>query len=176
MSVVKLRTRRGTREQLGLEELRGLLCGMDGAGTVPRELLGRLVGAVERELAARSGWRFIMVEPGLYADVVAYLTRHSRRPLKAVELFTRLFAVLPPDSNDVRATRAELGRMVGIRPAEVSAIMGELEAVGAVYRRREGRGVRYFVNPRLGTHLAGAVRDQAQAEAPGLRLVPAPVA
>ena len=46
--------------------------------------------------------------------------------------------------------------------------MGELEAVGAVYRRREGRGVRYFVNPLLGTHLAGAVRDKAQAEAPPL--------
>jgi hypothetical protein len=48
--------------------------------------------------------------------------------------------------------------------------MRELEAVGAVYRRREGRGVRYFVNPRLGTHLAGAARDRAQGEAPPLRL------
>ena len=52
--------------------------------------------------------------------------------------------------------------------------MGELEAIGAVYRRREGRGVRYFVNPRLGTHLAGAGRDRAQAEAPPLRLVREP--
>ena len=49
--------------------------------------------------------------------------------------------------------------------------MGELESIGAVYRRREGRGVRYFVHPSLGTHLTGAVRDKAQAEAPKLRLV-----
>jgi DNA-binding transcriptional ArsR family regulator len=112
-----------------------------------------------------------MVEPRLYAEVVAYLDRHSRRPRKAVQLWARLFAVLPPDSNEVLASRDELAAMVGIEPRTVSEIMAELEAVGAVYRRREGRGVRYFVNPRLGTHLTGATRDRAQAEAPRLQLV-----
>ena len=68
------------------------------------------------------------------------------------------------------ADRHDLARMVGCQPRDVSEIMGELEAVGAVYRRKEGRGVRYFVNPLLGTHLAGAVRDRAQAEAPPLKL------
>jgi hypothetical protein len=82
-----------------------------------------------------------------------------------------LFSHLPPDGNEVLADRAKLARAVGCTPDHVSAIMGELEAVGAVYRRREGRGVRYFVNPMLGTHLAGAARDRAQAEAPALRLV-----
>ena len=38
---------------------------------------------------------------------------------------------------------------------EDTEIMGELEAVGAVYRRREGRGVRFFVIAAR-THLAGA--------------------
>ena len=82
-----------------------------------------------------------------------------------------MFSVLPPDGNEVTVDREELARMVGIAPGDVSKIMGELEAVGAVYRRREGRGVRYFVNPLLGTHLAGAARDKAQAEAPRLQLV-----
>ena len=112
-----------------------------------------------------------MVEPRLFADVVAHLHRHSRRPLKAVELWTRLFSYLPDDGNEVQATRTELARMVEVQPSAVSEIMGELEAVGAVYRRKEGRGVRYFVNPLLGTHLAGAARDKAQAEAPRLQLV-----
>jgi hypothetical protein len=49
--------------------------------------------------------------------------------------------------------------------------MRELENIGAVYRRREGRAVRFYVHPSLGTHLSGAVRDRAQAEAPPLRLV-----
>ena len=167
MAVVKLGTRREAREREALEEARDLLRGLSGT---PSGVLGRLVEIVERELAARSGWRFVMVEPVLYADIVAHLARHSRRKLRAIELFTRLFSVLPPDSNEVLANRAELARMVGITPRAVSEIMGELEAIGAVYRRREGRGVRFFVNPRLGTHLAGGLRDRAQAEAPELRL------
>ena len=56
--------------------------------------------------------------------------------------------------------------------------MGELASVGAVTTRRErvagmrgpGRAV-YFMNPNVGTHLAGAARDKAQAEAPRLQLV-----
>jgi DNA-binding transcriptional ArsR family regulator len=163
MPVTRLRTRRDARGQAALEEALDLLGGVAGAEDV--------VAFVERKLAAGRGWTFIMVEPRLYADVVEHLTKHSRRPQKAVVLFTRLFSYLPPDGNEVLCSREELARMVGVTPKHVSEIMGELEAVGAVYRRREGRGVRYFVNPRLGTHLAGAARDRAQGEAPPLRLV-----
>ena len=168
MAVVRLRTRRDAREQATLEEIRGLLLGMTGAA--PEPVIGRLVATVERELAARRGWRFVMIEPHLYAEVAAYLDQHSRRPRKAVQLWARLFTALPPDSNEVLLSRGELAGIVGIRPSEVSSIMAELEAVGAVYRQREGREVRYFVNPRLGTHLAGAARDRAQAEAPEIAL------
>ena len=86
-----------------------------------------------------------------------------------MQLWARLFAVLPQDSNEVLADREELARAVGCRPQHVSEVMGELEAIGAVYRRKEGRNVRYFVNPMLGTHLTGAMRDKAQTEAPPLR-------
>jgi DNA-binding transcriptional ArsR family regulator len=170
MALVRLRTRRDAREQAGLTALRDTLRDWTGPDVSP-EVLEPLVEAVERKLSARRGWRFIMVEPVLYADIVAWLARHSRRKLRAIELFTRLFSVLPPDSNEVTATREELAKIVGITPRAVSEIMGELEEIGAVYRRRHGREVRYFVNPSLGTHLTGAVRDKAQAEAPKLRLV-----
>ena len=113
----------------------------------------------------------MMVEPNLYARVVRHLTKHSRRPLKAVTLWAELFTVLPDDSNEVLVSREELAERVGVAPRTLSELMTELEAIGAVYRRREGRGVRYYVNPVLGTHLAGQVRDRAQAEAPPLRLV-----
>ena len=72
---------------------------------------------------------------------------------------------------EILATRQELADMIGIEPRTVTEIMSELEAVGAVYRQRRGRVVRYFVNPILGTHLSGAARDKAQAAAPELRLV-----
>jgi predicted transcriptional regulator len=66
----------------------------------------------------------------------------------------------------VTATRSELARLVGLRPAEVSEIMSELEAVRAVHRRRDGRGVRYFVSPWFATHRGRVDRERAQWETP----------
>src|SRR5215203_4701735 len=138
MAVVKLRTRRARAAEAGLDRLREAVLEADD-GSSP-EIVSRMVTLLERELASRSGWKFIMVEPHLHDQVVGHLTEHSRRPLKAVRLWSKLFTVLPPDSNEVLLSREELGQAVGIRPAEVSAIMGELEAIGAIYKRREGRG------------------------------------
>jgi CRP-like cAMP-binding protein len=163
MAVTRLRTRRDATEQANLATIRDMLADVPGAAD--------LVTIVERKLAAARGWGFVMVEPRLYADVIEHLTKYSRRPQKAVVLFTRLFQLLPADGNEVMADRHDLARMVGCQPRDVSEIMGELEAVGAIYRRKDGRGVRYYVNPMLGTHLAGAARDRAQGEAPPLRLV-----
>jgi hypothetical protein len=162
MPVTRLRTRRDASDRATLEAVRGMLEGVAGAAG--------LVAYVERELAATRGWRFVMVDPVAYADVIAHLRRHSRRPLVAMELFTRLFSYLPPDGNEVQADRNELARVAGCTPNNVTDVMRELEAVGAVYKRREGRGVRFYVSPHLGTHLAGAARDRAQAEAPPLKL------
>jgi hypothetical protein len=167
MPVTRLKTRRDAKEQASLEALREVLQSLEGAPHAVRE---RLVAVVERELASRRGWRFIMIEPKLYAEVVNHLADHSCRKITALKLWARLFELLPPDGNEVLADRDELARVVGCHPQHVSAIMGELEAIGAVYRRKEGRAVRYFVNPRLGTHLAGAVRDKAQADAPPLQI------
>jgi DNA-binding transcriptional ArsR family regulator len=167
MAVTKLRTQRSADEEDAIGAALDLLkrfAGENGGN------LGRAAALVERELAARRGWGFVMVEPRLYADVVEHLTKHSHRPQKAVVLFTRLFQLLPADGNEVRASRDELAQLVGIKPRAVTEIMGELEAVGAVYRRKEGRRAVYYVNPLLGTHLGGTTRDKAQAEAPPLRL------
>lgn len=162
MPVTRLRTRQDASGRATLETVLGLLGGVAGAEDV--------VAFVERKLAAGRGWNFVMVDPVAYAGVVRHLFEHSRRKQTAVLLFTNLFRFLPPDGNEVLADRDELARVVGCTPPHVSEIMRELEEIGAVYRRREGRGVRYFVNPRLGTHLAGATRDRAQSEAPPLRL------
>src|SRR3954447_6560113 len=130
MSVTRLRTRQDARNQAALAAVLNMLGGVAGAEDV--------FAFVERKLAAGRGWKFIMVEPRLYADVIEYLTKHSRRPQKAVVLFTRLFSYLPPDGNEVLADRGELARVTDCAPTHVSEIMGELESVGAVYRRRQG--------------------------------------
>jgi hypothetical protein len=76
--------------------------------------------------------------------------------------------------------RDEIADAVGEQPEHVSTIMTELMDFGAISRKREKVGgmrgpgvVRYFMNPKVATHLAGKERDDAQAEAPLLRLMEA---
>jgi CRP-like cAMP-binding protein len=168
MTVVRLRTSRDEYAQAGIARVRAAVA---EAEALPAKLAERLTTLLDRETAACRGWSFVMVEPDLNAEVIGYLSRHSRRPLKAVQLWAQLFRHLPPDANVCLASRAELAEAVGCTRAHVAEILGELEAIGAVYRRRDGRSIRIYVNPALGTHLGGAARDQAQAEAPKLRLV-----
>src|SRR4051794_13738557 len=163
MTVTRLKTRRSEAEQTTLHCLRQAVIGSVGRG-IPEDVAARIATILDREMQSRSGWTFVMVEAELNSEVVHYLTNHSRRPLKAVQLWAKLFTTLPKDSNEIRATRKELAAMIGIEPRTVSEIMRELENVGAIYRQRDGRAVRYLVHPSLGTHLAGAARDRAQAE------------
>lgn len=169
MTATVSRLRTGSRATSAVAQLR---LALDELPDLPHELAARVGTLLDRHERAESGWSFVMVEPNLYhAVVVALLDGEDvRRPRLAVKLWSLLFSKLPPDSNDVQASRSELARELGCTPREVSEVMSELEGLGAVYRRKEGRGVRYLVHPKFGTHLAGAARDRAQAEAPPLRL------
>ena len=163
MPVTRLRTRRDAGRKAALEAVRDML---RRRGRAPQD---RRPAFVERELAARRGWRFVMVEPRLYADVVEHLSTHSQRPQKAVLLFTRLFSYLPPDGNEVLADREELARVVGSdapttsrrswaswRPWAPSTAAGRAAASGTSSTRCSA------------PTSAGAARDKAQAEAPPL--------
>jgi hypothetical protein len=167
-TVRRLRTKAAVSTDAAVAQLR---LALEEIPNLPDELAGRVGILLDRHTRAQRGWSFVMIDPNLYHGVVVRLTETSKRPLLAVKLWSLLFSKLPPDSNEVQATREELAHDLDCRPAAVSEIMGELERLGAAYRRREGRGVRYIVNPLLGTHLAGAARDNAQREAPELRLV-----
>jgi DNA-binding MarR family transcriptional regulator len=85
-----------------------------------------------------------------------------------VRLWMKLFLHLRRDTNEITATNKELAEAVGATPAHISEAMREFEKIGAVERHREGRRIRYFMNPRVGTHLTGAARDKAQITAPRL--------
>ena len=126
---------------------------------------------VERKLAARRGWRFVMVEPRLYADVVEHLTEAQPAAPQGRG------ALHPAVLRTCRRTATRSWRTATSWRAWSGAASDTSRRSWASWRpwapstaAREGRGVRYFVNPLLGTHLAGAVRDRAQAEAPPLRL------
>ncbi len=132
-----------------------------------------LVAYVDRHTAAKAGWTFIMISAEQNRAVVRWLKANSRRPMQAMDLWSLLFTRVDRDTGEVLLTRDQLAELVGDTADNVSAIMGELEGIDAIIRRRErvagmrGPGrVRYFMNPVVGTHLAGGERDAAQADAP----------
>src|SRR5688500_4398884 len=137
---------------------------------LPERAAGAIVAAIDRETAAKNGWTFVMLSPEQNEAVIGWLLDHSSRPQKAVRLWAALFRYLRRDTGEIMLTRDELAEQIGDRPDKVSAIMGELEGIGAISRRREkvpgmrGPGaVRYFMNPNIATHLNGKARDKAQA-------------
>jgi len=135
--------------------------------------VGHLIEHIDRKTAARNGWTFVMLSPEQNEAVVSYLVEHSSRPLVAVRLWALCFKHLRNDTGEILLRRDEIAEKLREEPRHVSRIMGELEAIGAIIRRRErisgmrGPGlVRYFMNSVVGTHLTGESRDKAQAEAP----------
>jgi CRP-like cAMP-binding protein len=142
---------------------------------LPERAVGEVVAAIDRATATKNGWTFMMMGPAQNAAVVDWILSNSIRPLKAVKLWALCFTKVRTDTQEIMLTRDDFAVSVGIEPREVSRIMSELVSVGAIIRRREkvagmrGPGVaRYFMNPWVGTHLPGAVRDAAQEQAPPL--------
>ena len=132
-----------------------------------------LIAHIDREIAARNGWTFIMISADQNRAVVRWLRTNSRRPMCAATLWAELFSAVDRDTGEIMLTRDQLAELTGIASQHVTNIMSELEGIGAIIKRRErvvgmrGPGmVRYFMNPVVGTHLAGRERDTAQAEAP----------
>ena len=131
-----------------------------------------LVAHIDRQTAARAGWTFIMISAEQHNAVVEWLEANSRRPMKAMRLWSLLFTAVDRDTGEILLTRDQISERLRVTADDVSAIMGELEGIGATSRHRErvagmrGPGrVRYFMNPIVGTHLTGGERDAAQAEA-----------
>ena len=174
--LVKLRTKADRLKTDQAEQLRQLVLDFPD---LPQRAVGELIATIDRQTAYRSGWTFVMISPEQNAAVVDWLSRNSGRPLVAMRLWAVLFSNLRTDTGEIVQTRDELAELVGETPNHVSEIMGELATIGAISRRREkvagmrGPGlVRYFMNPKVGTHLTGAARDKAQTDsAPLLALI-----
>src|SRR3954452_11750643 len=173
--IARLRTKADRLRADNAAQLRQLVLEHPG---LPDRVRGEIVGTIDRQTASEGRWTFVMLSPEQNATVMRWLRQHSRRPVLALALWGELFTALRHDTGEIALTRDELAERVGTRPDHVSEIMHELVGIGAIIVRRESvagmRGpgrVVYFMYPNVGTHLAGAARDRAQAEAPRLRLV-----
>jgi hypothetical protein len=147
---------------------------------LPSGILDVVYRDLDKQTASQGKWTFVMLSPQQNTIVVKYLTEHSKRPVIAMNLWAICFEHLCFDTGEICLRRDEIADYLKVDANYVSSIMSDLEECGAISRRYEkvagmkGRGfVRYFMNPLVGTHLAGAARDKAQEKAPKLRLVKA---
>ena len=116
-------------------------------------------------------WIFAMISPTQNFAVIDWLGQHSKRPQAAVKVWGLLLTALRPDTGEILLTRAQIAERIGIHPKHVSEIMTELVTINAVRREKDGRRVRYFLNPGIATHIPGPEARRAAREAAGPLLV-----
>ena len=165
----RLRTKRQRLRNEQASALRQMVLDFEG---LPDDAVRAIIGAIDRETVAANGWTFVMLSPAQNRAVVNWLLEHADRRREALALWALLFEHLDRHTGMILLTRDELATQVGAHPDNITRIMADLESIGAISRRRERVGglrgpgmVRYFMNPSVATHLAGKVRDKAQAEA-----------
>lgn len=132
---------------------------------------GELLGLLDRRTASSNRWTFVMLSPDQNAAVVQFIATEAARPILSSRLWAMCFQHLRMDTGEVMLSRDQFAVALNTPGREVSRAMSELVSFGAVSRRREGQRVRYFMNPRVATHLSGAGRDAAQADAPILKVI-----
>lgn len=140
---------------------------LDFEAEAPRAV-SQIVAAIDRNTAAERGWSFVMLSPAQNRTVVRWINAHAKRPRLSVALWAEFFCHLRTDTGEIVMDRAEMMEAAGSPSPHVSAALAELVSVGALIRRRDGREVRWFMNPRIGTHLTGLAREDAQRQAPPL--------
>jgi len=116
-------------------------------------------------------WTFIMISPEQNRLVVQWLTTNSKRPLKALELWSILFEYVHRETGQIMLSRQEMADKIGIHLNHISNIMTELENINAIIKKKDGRGVIYYMNPNVANHYPQEIRDKSQKEAPKLKII-----
>lgn len=135
--------------------------GIDG------DVLDQLDRAAELHVEKRDRERFIMVTTSQNLAVVRWISENSARPHKSNLLWALIFDHVHPSTGEIMLSREELAERIGDQPRSVSTLMSEFASINAVERRKEGRQVKYFLNPNIATHLPGAGAREAAREAAG---------
>jgi len=116
-------------------------------------------------------WTFIMIEPEQNFAVIDWIMKESKRKKEAVRLWALLFQNVHRETGQIMLSRQEMAKQLEIAHNYVSNIMSELESINAIIKQKEGRGVTYYMNPNVGTHLSQEDRDKARAKAPALKVI-----
>ena len=132
-----------------------------------QDTLAKIDQAAELHPESRDRERFIMVTTSQNLAVVRWISENSSRPHKSNLLWALIFDHVHPHTGEIMLSRSEIAERLDDQPRHVSTLMGELASINAIERRKQGREVKYFLNPRIATHLPGAAAREAAREAAG---------
>lgn len=141
-----------------------------------RDAVGRLYVQIKNLTTPDPGTTepFVMIRPAQNRAVTLWLLKNSKRPMKAVDVWTLLFDHLFPHTGQIMLTREEIAEKVGIRVNEVTAVMNELVRFGAIFSERKkvagmrGPGLAHYY---MNRHVAEVGSRATQEE---LALIPKP--
>jgi hypothetical protein len=131
------------------------------------ETLAKIDAAAKAHAQSSENWIFVMLSPAQNAEVIDWLQSNSKRPHKAVMVWARILEHLRLDTGEIMATRQELANRVGVDARDLSKIITELASINAIRREKEGRKVRYFLNPGIATHVPNPAKRKAAREEAG---------
>ena len=174
-NVVDLKTRPQRFKEDQAKALKTVLLPFLDDQNYPQDHVQGLLYEIDRKTRPNApAETFIMLKPAQNAAVIQWLGTNSRRPAKAMMVWGTLFEHLYPHTGQIMLTREEIAEKVGIRPTEVSAIMGELAKCHAIFtERRRVEGVRgpgqvvYFMNKHVAEYGSRASEEE-------LRRIPKP--
>lgn len=112
-----------------------------------------------------AAWRFVMLEPRINAVILDRILNEAARPKVSIRLWAALLCYLEADTGRVKMTRHEMMEAVGTKSSSVITVaLAELVDFGALKRDTIDRKPHWFLNSRIGTHLAEHLRPAAQAD------------
>ena len=132
-----------------------------------QDTLAAIDQVAELHPETRDRERFIMVTTSQNLAVVRWISENSARPHKSNVLWALIFDHVHPSTGEIMLSRAEIADRLDEQPRNVSTMMGEFAAINAIERRKEGRTVKYFLNPNIATHIPGAGAREAARDAAG---------
>lgn len=132
-----------------------------------QDTLARIDQAAELHPETRDRERFIMVTTSQNLAVVRWISENSARPHKSNLLWALIFDHVHPNTGEIMLSRGEIAERLDDLPRNVSSLMSEFVSINAIERRKEGRQVKYFLNPHIATHLPGASAREAARDAAG---------
>lgn len=169
----KIKILQPKNKQIKLEQLEQLQAVLNLFPEINEKKASYLLWEIKRKnkLNDPNTWTFIMISPEQNRSVVNWLDEKSTQPRKALRLWALLFEYVHRETGQIMLSRQEIAEKIKMRSNDVSRIMSELESINAILKKKDGRGVIYYMNPNVANHYPQEIREKEQESSPQLKII-----